>query len=168
MESGLKKVKKNDYGYKMKNKLIGINANKQECPYCHKKLSKSPKAKTKCGFCKKFIYVRTRPKDMEKILIKENEIKKVETEWITYATNSWWFKELEKLGTKKTDFIMMYDKLKERFQTTPLIADVMWGVFNNAIIDSIKENNQKKQDSIRVLMDKFKEMESRGKELWTF
>lgn len=140
----------------------------KKCPHCERELEKIPLKSVLCKKCKKRIYVRTLPPKMKKVLIKENEIRAIEMEWINYATNSYWFKELEKLGTKKTDFIMMYDKLKERFQTTPLIADVMWGVFNNAIIESIKENNQKKQNSIRILMDKFKEMESRGKELWAF
>ena len=54
----------------MGNKLIEIDVEKQECPYCHKKLSKVLKRKTKCEFCGKSIYVRTRPKDMKKILIK--------------------------------------------------------------------------------------------------
>ena len=153
------------------NKLFGSKREKNQfkklgelnkCPYCKKKLEKIPQKKKKCEFCGNFIYSRTRPLDKKKVLIKENEIKKIEMEWINYATDSYWFKELEKLGSKKTDFIEMYDKLKERFQTTPLIADVMWGCFNNAIIESIKENNQKKQDSIRVLMNKFKEIESKG------
>ncbi|MDD4877537.1 MAG: hypothetical protein PHO02_00700 [Candidatus Nanoarchaeia archaeon] len=140
----------------------------KKCPYCEKELKKIPLKSILCPKCKKRIYVRTLPPKMKKVLIRKNEIRAIEVEWIDYATDSYWFKELEKLGIKKTDFILMYDKLKERFQTAPLIADVMWGVFNNAVIEAIKENNQKKQDSIRVLMDKFKKMESEEKELWVF
>lgn len=106
------------------------------------------------------------PPKMQKVLIKEDEIEKIESSWISYLSNSYWFKELEKVGTSKKSVVDMYYTLKNRFGNTPLIADVMWGVFNNSILDSIRENNQKKQNLIRILMDKFKKMESEGKELW--
>jgi len=70
------------------------------------------------------------------------------------------------MGSKKEDFIITYYKLKERFGSTPLIADVLWGAFNDALIDSMKESNQNKQDSIRILMDEFKEKESNGGDLF--
>ena len=152
----------------MNNKLIGIENTKKECPYCFKKLSKIIKRKTKCKFCKKPIYVRTRPSDMKKILIKETEIKKVEIEWINYIVDSYWFKELEKLGTKKENVIQMYYNLKERFGTTPLIADVMWGIFNKAYLNAIKEGNRKSMDTIEKLRNKFKDAETRGEKIWEF
>ena len=138
------------------------------CPYCKKKLEKIPERKKKCDFCSKYIYVRTRPIDKKKVLIKENEIKEMEMEWINYATASYWFKELEKLGIKKDDFVETYYKLKEKFGATPMIEDVLWGVFNNALLDAMKEGDKDKDSSIRVLMDKFKEKESKGEKIWDF
>ncbi|PJE81715.1 hypothetical protein COU58_01020 [Candidatus Pacearchaeota archaeon CG10_big_fil_rev_8_21_14_0_10_32_42] len=139
-----------------------------KCPYCKKKLEKIPLRKSKCKFCGHFIYVRTLPPKMNKVLIKGEEIKKVENSWIDYLFNSYWMKELKKFGTSKKDVERIYYTLKERFGTTPLIADIMWGVFNNSILDSMKKGNKKEIDKIQALMDKFKEKESKGEELWDF
>ena len=127
---------------------------------------KIPLRKTDCVFCKKEIFVRTIPPSMKKVLIKENEIKEVENLWIEYLSKSFWFKELVKLGTPKKSATESYYILKERFGGAPLIADVMWGVFNNASIDSMKEGDKNKQESIQRLMNKFKEVEKAGGELW--
>jgi hypothetical protein len=141
---------------------------KNSCPYCKKRLTKIPQRKTNCEFCKENIFVRTIPSSMERILIKESEIKKVEELWIDYLSNSYWFKELEKIGASKKSINEMYYSLKERFGTTPLIADVMWGLFNKFVSNIIKEGNKNKYDFVRNLMDEFKERESRGEELWNF
>lgn len=61
------------------NKDIGIAT--PHCPYCGIELKKFPGRKTKCKNCNNFIYVRTRPYDNKKILIKEDEILDIEIEW---------------------------------------------------------------------------------------
>lgn len=64
-----------------KNKLdknIGVTT--ANCPYCGIKLSKFPGRKTKCKTCGKYMYVRTRPADGVKILIKEEEIQIINEE----------------------------------------------------------------------------------------
>ena len=139
---------------------------KKSCPYCKKRLTKIPQRKTNCEFCKKDIFVRTIPSSMEMVLIKESEIKEVEKLWIEYLCKSFWFRELIKLGTSKNSATKMYYILKERFGGAPLIADVMWGVFNNASIDAMKEGDKNKQESIQKLMNRFREVEKAGGELW--
>jgi uncharacterized Zn finger protein (UPF0148 family) len=44
------------------------------CPYCGIPLEKFQEIETKCKACGNFIYVRTRPTDNKKVLIKEDEI----------------------------------------------------------------------------------------------
>jgi hypothetical protein len=44
------------------------------CPYCGIELSKFPGRKTKCKSCGNQMYVRTRPTDKKKVIIKEDEI----------------------------------------------------------------------------------------------
>lgn len=61
------------------NENIGITT--PNCPYCGIELNKFPGRKTKCKNCNNFIYVRTRPFDNKKILIKEDEILAVQIEW---------------------------------------------------------------------------------------
>lgn len=60
-------------------KDIGITSPK--CPYCNAELAKFPARKTKCKNCGKYIYVRTRPLDRKKVLLKENELELLEEEW---------------------------------------------------------------------------------------
>lgn len=73
------------------------------CPYCKCKLSKFPKAKTKCKQCGNYIYKRTRPSDRREILIKESEIELVEEEW-------------EKLFNNKESFIKKFFKPKIKYK----------------------------------------------------
>ena len=97
-----------------------------KCPYCKKRLEKVPSRKKKCDFCGKYIYIRTRPKDKKKVLVKKDEINKIEKEWIDYAIKSIRFKKLKEFGVEKRDFIKTYNILKERFGSSPLISDVLW------------------------------------------
>ena len=48
------------------------------CPYCGYALAKFPQRKTKCKYCGNYIYVRTRPSDKQKILVKEENIEVIE------------------------------------------------------------------------------------------
>jgi len=87
-----------------------------KCPYCKKKLEKVPLRKKKGDFCGKFIYVRKKPNNMKKVLIMENEIEKIEKEWINYAIKSDEFVKLKKSGFKKDDFINKYYFLKDIYR----------------------------------------------------
>ena len=61
------------------NSNIGITT--PNCPYCGVDLAKFPGRKTKCKTCGNFIYVRTRPADNAKILIREDEKELIQIEW---------------------------------------------------------------------------------------
>lgn len=61
--------------------LDNIGVDTPNCPYCKFTLNKFPSKKTKCKNCGEYIYVRTRPLDYKKVLIKENEIELIEEEW---------------------------------------------------------------------------------------
>lgn len=71
----IKKIKENLPALKK----IGIST--ANCPYCGCQLAKFPSRKIKCKSCNQFIYVRTRPIDNTKVLVKENEIDIIEDEW---------------------------------------------------------------------------------------
>lgn len=60
------------------NAEVGITT--LNCPYCGVALKKFPGRKTKCKSCGNYMYVRTRPADDERILIKEDEIELIEDE----------------------------------------------------------------------------------------
>lgn len=61
------------------NTKIGVET--PTCPYCGCELVKFPGRKTKCKKCENYIYVRTRPADGKRILIKENEKQLIQIEW---------------------------------------------------------------------------------------
>lgn len=58
-----------------------IGQSEAKCPYCEYMLTKFPQKKTKCPKCSNDIYVRTRPFDRAKILVKDDELKNIEQEW---------------------------------------------------------------------------------------
>lgn len=82
---------------------IGITT--PNCPYCNIKLQKFPLKKTKCKNCGNQIYVRTRPCDRNKILVKESELDLVEQEW----KNANYYKEREKYFEKFTKSVKKYN-----------------------------------------------------------
>ena len=63
------------------NYMEDIGSTEKNCPYCGVTLAKFPGQKTKCKECQNYIYVRTRPSDMQRILVKENELVRVEELW---------------------------------------------------------------------------------------
>ncbi|MFH1022391.1 MAG: hypothetical protein V1809_03295 [Planctomycetota bacterium] len=51
------------------------------CPYCKTNLEKRPVRKSKCKSCGQYIYVRTRPSDKKKVLVTEDQKKKIDELW---------------------------------------------------------------------------------------
>ena len=51
------------------------------CPYCGKSLPKFPYRKTRCKNCGNYMYVRTRPSDRKRILVREDNIEELESQW---------------------------------------------------------------------------------------
>ena len=95
-----------------------------------------------------------------------DEINKIEKEWIDYAIKSIRFKKLKEFGVEKRDFIKTYDRLKKSFGTFPLISDVLWGIYNNMLLETMKEGDQRKMNVIRKMMNEFREAEIKKKNLW--
>lgn len=58
---------------------IGVET--ANCPYCGISLSKFPYRKTRCKNCGNFMYVRTRPIDNKRILVREDNIEELESQW---------------------------------------------------------------------------------------
>ena len=58
---------------------IGVET--ANCPYCGESLSKFPYRKTRCKNCGNYMYVRTRPTDKKRILVREDNIEELESQW---------------------------------------------------------------------------------------
>lgn len=51
------------------------------CPYCGYKFDKKPAKKKKCPDCENFIYIRTRKYDKQKVLVTEDQLNEISSEW---------------------------------------------------------------------------------------
>ncbi len=137
-----------------------------KCPYCKKKLEKVPLKKKKCEFCGKYIYPRSRPKTKGKVLVTENELKKIEAEWIKYALSHKWFKILEKFGVTKNDYLMAQEDLRKKFNMFPFITDVYTYLFEHLRLDCYKSGDIKKVKLIEMEYEKFRKEREKKKILF--
>ncbi|MFH1311502.1 MAG: hypothetical protein ABIH65_03800 [Nanoarchaeota archaeon] len=132
-----------------------------KCPYCKKKLEKIPLKKNMCEFCGKCIYPRSHPNSKGKVLVTENELKKIEAEWIKYALLHKWFKRLNKWGVTKEDYLKELEILRQRFSMFPFMNDVFWSLFNKLLIECYKKGDLKKATLIQNAMKEFREEEEK-------
>ena len=104
-------------------KLLGmVDAN---CPYCNVKLEKQPGRKKKCPSCSNYIYVRTRPQDREKVLLREDQLIALEEQWaIVNGTHDHFL-------SKQTQLKSVSDKLQRRFGKEPSKNDIQWSILND-------------------------------------
>lgn len=61
--------------------LQAIGLTEPRCPYCRGALAKMPGAKKKCPSCGNFIYVRTRPLDNKKVLLRDEDRELLDEQW---------------------------------------------------------------------------------------
>ena len=133
-----------------------------KCPNCGKKIEKIPGRTINCVFCNKKIYVRTMVKDQKKVLADLEGVKKIDDDWVKYALQSNWFKILKKdFGITEKDYLSAHDELTKRFGFFPRHRDIFWSIFNNLVIEAIKEGNNKKGKLLQEYMEKFKSEEKR-------
>lgn len=94
------------------------------CPYCGKPLSKKPARKTKCPHCEKFIFVRTRPSDEQKVLVTDAQVEEIEEQWaIVNGTH-------DLLLADKQRFAEVKAALSKQFGKEASDQDVRWSILN--------------------------------------
>ena len=103
------------------------------CPYCKKVLEQKPQRKKKCPFCKNFIYVRTLPSTRSKILVTEDEAKKIDLEWEKVNFRNKWLSNLKQYRITEKDFGIHKDKLSKKFGQEASDRDVIWSIFNELL-----------------------------------
>jgi len=132
-----------------------------KCPNCKKKLDKIPSKTINCPLCDKKIYVRICVKGNKRVLADLNGVKQIDNEWIEYGLNTNWFKIMEKFGVTKKDYMEIHDDLTHRWGFNPRHRDILWGLFNRILIESMQNNNQNNVKLIQDYMNKFKSEEKR-------
>lgn len=157
----LKKISKSSTKPKKDKKNIFIEiGEKDSCPYCNRKLKVIPKAKKKCSYCEKYIFVRTRPLDRKKVLIREDQKENIENEWEKYHAQ----KEEENL-MKDPNFVKAKKELEKEFGKEPSINDVKWRKIGKEEIEHVKKrqwglyrNNQ--LDKVTILSKEGKHLQA--------
>lgn len=95
------------------------------CPHCGGVLEKKPQRKKKCPLCKNYIYVRTSSSTSDKVLVTEEEAKKID-----------WLKNLENYGISEKDFNDQKNKLSKQFGCIASNHDVIHSLFNKLVLEN--------------------------------
>lgn len=105
------------------------------CPYCGTVLDPPPKRKRKCPSCGQYVFVKTRPSDRQRVLVTEDEAKKIEAEWERTNWLDRWLRDLESLGVTREDFEKERSK---RVGGKTGDRDTIWALFNRVALESMK------------------------------
>lgn len=100
------------------------------CPYCGTELEKKPVRKTKCPHCKNYIFKRTRPYDNRNILVRKEQIDRIEKEWaIANGTLDMYLK-----GKKEEQ--EMRNAFRKRYGKEPTEEDLEFRMLNKQVLDA--------------------------------
>jgi len=112
------------------------------CPYCDSELDKFPGRKKKCPSCGEFIYVRTRPNDEKKILVREDQIIEVEELWsIKNGNHKEFLAERKLFSDKKAELASSLGKEPNDNEVKYALLELelekyaneyQWGLYRNA------------------------------------
>ena len=105
------------------------------CPYCEARFESKPTRKRKCPQCGKPVFVKTRPCDRQKVLLREDEVSLLETQWEEEREA----KEIERRWGP--DFEKERKVLERRFGRPPPFSDVKWSLLNRELMDHAREGN---------------------------
>ena len=106
------------------------------CPYCSKMLGKMPGRKRKCPDCWKYMYVRTRPVDRQRVLVTEQGVKDVDDQWTTIHA-----KQRVRQFVDEEEFEKEKAALAARFGWGPSDNDVLWAIHNKDLVEHARMNN---------------------------
>lgn len=100
---------------------------KTVCPNCGSELKKVPVRKTRCPHCRQFMFVRTRPTDRARVIVSEEESKRIDFEWDQLY---------EARDIEESDYNIEEEKekLRKTFGQEPTLRDVRWAVLNKQLI----------------------------------
>jgi len=143
-------------------KLVGNES--AICPYCQSELEKFPCRKKKCPTCKEFIFVRTRPSDNKKILIREDQIIEVEELWsIKNGTHDNFLEDRRKfskqkesltsaIGREPTENEVNLELLNQELAS--YAKDYQWGLYRNAklSIGTILKKEGKLEEALNLYL----------------
>jgi len=98
-----------------------------KCPHCDAVLDPAPQRKKKCLSCGKDIYVRTDPLKREKILVNQSDALSIDA--------------IRTIGFTEKEYRAVAEGLAHKFKEAPSIGDIVWGIINERLLDSLKSGN---------------------------
>ncbi len=111
---------------------------KPNCPYCEASLDPVPTRKKKCPSCGQFIYVRRRPSDRKRILVTEEDAKRIEEEWKRIHEEQEYKQLLEHFSVSQKEYQNREKDLLKKFKTVPSQRDVFWAILNDRLLEAMK------------------------------
>lgn len=104
------------------------------CPHCGSAFDRPPQRKTKCKSCGNVVFVRTRPKDRQRVLVTPEQAAALEEEW------SQQYEYARVIRTARPGFDAEKAALTQKFGGTPKNTDVTWSVLNKERLRHAAEN----------------------------
>ncbi|MDD3723136.1 MAG: hypothetical protein PHW92_11765 [Lutibacter sp.] len=130
--------------------FIKLNKNKDlrksECPYCKNVLEKIPGKKTKCKNCSNFIIVRTTPKDNNRVLVTEEDARKIDLEWAKINGT------YDNIIKEENELNEIREGMRKKYGKNPSERVVMWSYLNSQLLEHIKNNNWGSYTSVKRKM----------------
>jgi len=112
-----------------------------KCPYCDTRLDPTPKKKRNCPSCGKVILVRTRPSDRQRVLVTEEEAKKIEEEWSKDQRIERYKRKLESYGIDEREYSKIERELTKKWGRATSAGDVIWAAFNKVLQEAMKRSD---------------------------
>lgn len=133
--------------------LLGLTV--AVCPYCDAQLEKKPGRKKKCPDCGNFIYVRMRPQDRERVLLREDQLILLEEQWsIANGTH-------EQFLAVQSRTNSVTDQLRVRFDRDPSENEVQWVILKADAADHKRNQNWGLYRNSRFMMAEILDKEER-------
>jgi len=106
-----------------------IGSTEAICPYCRVELEKKLVRKKACPSCRQMIRVKTRPGDRKQVMVTEDQLPQIETQWNLYQ----YFKGMTSEDRK--EYNDERDRLRSQFGRMPGHFDVRWSLYNRELIE---------------------------------
>ena len=110
-----------------------------KCPYCKSTLSKRPERKTKCKNCGNFIFVKTDPDTRERLIVTEQEARKIEDRWQKIQYIPRLLGNLKDYGITEQDFLERKKIFYEKNKFEAHDNDIAWSIYNELITKNIDD-----------------------------
>ena len=121
-------------------KFSNIGSANLNCPHCNGYLTRFPQRKTKCPYCDRIIYSRSRPLDRKKVLLNDEESEIVEKEWIEFNKFQHLTRIISAIIPENVDAILSeaYEELRSSLQKEPTIGEMLWEINKKKSEQSLK------------------------------